>query len=160
MSILKFLLFLFKLLKITLMLLFSHGPLFFCETSIATSSEEGIIMIINADTVSPAACGPIRIVKVNIIDNTITIPIKVFEDIIEIEITSQTTTLAINSSMNSIAVNRILIIVIVHVWIIMVLSDRIIIFVHDCMSRMWSILGFEVGILIFDTFLTLIALSL
>jgi len=51
MGILKFLLLLFKLLEVVLMLLFSLGPLLFSEASITTSSEEGIIIVINTPAI-------------------------------------------------------------------------------------------------------------
>ena len=74
-----------------------------------------------------------RIVKVDIIDNAITIPVKIPEDVIEIEIASQTMTmtltltltltLTIDSSMNIIAVYSIIIKIIVHVVIMMAQSN-------------------------------------
>jgi len=55
MGILKFFLLLFKRLEVVLMLLFSHRPLLFSEASITTSSEEGIIMVINTPAILLAA---------------------------------------------------------------------------------------------------------
>ena len=125
MGILELFLLLLKLLKIFLMLFLSDSPLFLGEASIATSSEESIVMVLNAPSVSVAVFTPIRIIKIYIINNTITISIKILENIVKIQIFTHAS-IAINFLMDLIAINSIFIIIIIRISSLSTITNRVV----------------------------------
>lgn len=140
------------------MLLFSHGPLLFCKSPVATGSEECIVLIVDAPAMAPAVLGPVRIIKVDVVYNSIAIPIEILEDIIKVEISAHT--VMINSSMNLVAIYSILVIIVVNIVIVVAQSDRVVILIHLCINSVRRVFGIEISIVVLDTLLALFALSL